>query len=324
MKEILPLEGAAGIKVPYLGYVEARLEIPGVDAFNEDCLFLVMPDHEYSHRVPVTIGTLHIDMIIEQATKDELDQLGTAWRRGKVNRQIQARQIQLENSTQLDKITGKVRLTKKIKLKPNQSLQVRARCLNPLNTKRVNVIIEPTDDEEGSYTIPAYTYLKSNSRSVHVGLHNMSCHTVSLSKGTLIAELSPANAIPKMLAPKLASCQLEFVKNQGLEFNELEFANSTNSQPKLTKERRDKIFSKLDLTGYDDWIQDQRDMMNATIERYHHIFAVEDLELGHTNLVKHEIKLTNYVPFKEWYRRIPPHQYEEVRKHLAEMLKIAP
>ena len=128
-------------------------------------------------------------MIIEQATKDELDQLGTASGRGKVNRQIQARRIQLENSTQLDKITGKIWLMKKIKLKPNQSLKVRARCSNPLNTKRVNVIIELTDDEEGSYTIPAYTYLKSNSRSVHVGLRNMSCHAVSLSKGMVVAEL---------------------------------------------------------------------------------------------------------------------------------------
>ena len=80
----------------------------------------------------------------------------------------------------------------------------------------MNVIIEPKDDEEGSYTIPAYTYLKTNSRGVHVGLRNMSCHTVSLSKGTVVAELSPANAIPKMLAPKLASCQLEFTKNQDL------------------------------------------------------------------------------------------------------------
>ena len=121
----------------------------------------------------------------------------------------------MENSTQLDKVAGKVLLTKKIKLKPNQSLKVKARCSNPLNTKRVNVIIEPTDDEEGSYTIPAYTYLNSHSRSVHVGLHNMSCRTVSLNKGTIVAELSPANVIPKMLAPKLASCQLEFAKKSG-------------------------------------------------------------------------------------------------------------
>ena len=209
-----------------------------------------------------------------------------------------------------------------MKLKPNQSLKVRARSTNPLNTKRVNVIIEPTDDEEGSYTIPSYTYLKSNSRNALVGLQNMSCRTVTLLKGTVIAELSPANVILKMLAPRLASCQLEFTKNQDPKSNELEFVSPTNSQPKLTKERRDKIFSKLDLTGYDDWTQEQRDMMDATIERYLHIFAVEDLELGRTNLVKYEIKLKNYVPFKERYRRIPPHQYEEVRKHLDEMLRM--
>ena len=107
-----------------------------------------------------------------------------------VNRQIQARWVQLENSMQLDKITGKVRLTKNVKLKPNQSLKLKARSLNPLNNNQVNVIIEPTDDEECSYTIPAYTYLKSNSKGVHVGLRNMSCRTVTLCKGTVIAEFT--------------------------------------------------------------------------------------------------------------------------------------
>ena len=62
--------------------------------------------------------------------------------------------------------------------------------------------------------------------------------------------------------------------------------------------------------------------MDEVIERYHHIFAVDELKLGCTDLVKHEIKLTNYVPFKERYRRIPLHQYEEVRKHLDEMLRM--
>ena len=223
---------------------------------------------------------------------------------------------------QLDKITGKERLSKNVKLKPNQSLKIKARSSNPLNTKRVNVIKEPTDEEEGSYIIPAYTYLKSNSNNVHVGLRNMSCHTVTIRKGTVIAELSPTNAILKMLAPKLASCKLKSVNNQGPKSSKLEFVNSTNLQPELTTERRDKLFSKLDLTGFNEWTQEQRDTMNDVIQCYHHIFAVEDLELGCTDLVKHEIKLTNYVPFKERYRRIPPHQYEEVHKHLNEMLKM--
>ena len=142
----------------------------------------------------------------------------------------------MENSSKLDKITGKVRLTKTTKLKPNQSLKVKAKGTNPLNTKWVNVIIEPTDDEEGSYTIPAYTYLKSNSKSIHVGLCNMSRRTVTLHKGTVVAELSPTNVIPKMLAPNLASCQLKFTKDQGLKNSKLEFADSANSQLKLTEE----------------------------------------------------------------------------------------
>ena len=44
--------------------------------------------------------------------------------------------------------------------------------------------------------------------------------------------------------------------------------------------------------------------------------------MGKTPLVQHEIWLSNNTPFKERYRRIPPHQYEEVRKHLQEMLDI--
>ena len=46
------------------------------------------------------------------------------------------------------------------------------------------------------------------------------------------------------------------------------------------------------------------------------------MELGKTDLVKHNIKVTNPVPFKERYCRIPPHQFEDVRKHLQEMEKI--
>ena len=33
-------------------------------------------------------------------------------------------------------------------------------------------------------------------------------------------------------------------------------------------------------------------------------------------------KLDDMTPFKELYRRIPPHQYEEVKKHLQEMWEI--
>ena len=249
-------------------------------------------------------------------------------------RQIQAGQVQKENQDALQKIQGMVKLTKKVKLKPFQSLKLSCKGNNPLNTKQVNVVVEPLEDAdtEDNYAVPAYSFLKSNSRRVYVGLRNMSCQSVTLHKGTVIARLSPGNVIPSMLAPKLeevklASCQLELPPQMG----------SKKNQPKLDKELTqiskpghdtfdqewlDKLFSKLDLSGCDNWTEEQQWMVRECIIRHNHIFAVDDLELGKTDLVKHVIKLDNYVPFKERYQRILPHQYEEVRKHLNEMLEI--
>ena len=61
LKSLLEIEGLEGIDVPYLGYVEARLRIPGIPGFDEDSLFLVVPNSNYTEQVPVSIGTLHID-----------------------------------------------------------------------------------------------------------------------------------------------------------------------------------------------------------------------------------------------------------------------
>ena len=52
------------------------------------------------------------------------------------------------------------------------------------------------------------------------------------------------------------------------------------------------------------------------------LFALKDIDLGKTDKVKHSIKLTDYTPFKERYRCIPPQQYEVVKQHLKEMLEI--
>ena len=55
---------------------------------------------------------------------------------------------------------------------------------------------------------------------------------------------------------------------------------------------------------------------------YQHLFALNNLELGCTDEVKHKIKLDNPVPFKYQYRHIPPHQLNEIHNHLQEMLKV--
>lgn len=57
------------------------------------------------------------------------------------------------------------------------------------------------------------------------------------------------------------------------------------------------------------------------MNKWKHIFSKSFIDIGRTDLVEHEIKLSDNTPFKEPYRRIPPGMFEEVRQHLKEMLQ---
>ena len=83
-----------------------------------------------------------------------------------------------------------------------------------------------------------------------------------------------------------------------------------------------KLFQVLDLKGLETWPEKEQVKAKELIKKYRDIFALKDMELGHTKLIKHEIKLLDDKPFKERYQRIPPQQFEEVRKHLEEMVNI--
>ena len=82
------------------------------------------------------------------------------------------------------------------------------------------------------------------------------------------------------------------------------------------------MFSKTDLSGTKNWdfkhIKQARDLFKD----FAHIFTLESLDMGHTSVVKHKIKLDNYTPFKERYHIIPPNLFDEVRSHLKEKLEV--
>ena len=87
----------------------------------------------------------------------------------------------------------------------------------------------------------------------------------------MIARLSPGNAVPSMLAPKLeevklASCQLELPPQKGFKKNQSELDKELTRISKpghdtFDQERLDKLFSKLDLSGCDNWTEEQQWMV---------------------------------------------------------------
>ena len=98
--------------------------------------------------------------------------------------------------------------------------------------------------------------------------------------------------------------------------------NQSENSSKKNSERLSKILEKLDLEGIESWTEQQQCSVRKLLKEYQHLFALNLRELGKTSLVQHEIQLSDKTPFKERYRRIPPHQYDEVRKHLQEMFDI--
>ena len=94
LQTILDIEATGGGQVPYHGYVECRLKIPQVEKFDLDVLMLVIDDSPRGMRVPVQIGTLHIDMALELATEEEKRKLNKQWERAQLTCSLRMAQCQ--------------------------------------------------------------------------------------------------------------------------------------------------------------------------------------------------------------------------------------
>lgn len=57
LQNIINIEGVTGHLLPYNGYIDVGLNIPMLGITNGQCLFLVVPDTQYTAQVPVIIGT---------------------------------------------------------------------------------------------------------------------------------------------------------------------------------------------------------------------------------------------------------------------------
>ena len=82
------------------------------------------------------------------------------------------------------------------------------------------------------------------------------------------------------------------------------------------------ILDLIDLTELENWPEHLQKEAKEMLKRNAKVFSKTDMDMGRTNLVKHHIKLTDPIPFKEAYRRIPPQMYDEVKAHIQEMLNL--
>ena len=125
LNALIEAEVSGGGVIPYTGYVEAKLTIPGIKQMDRDTLFMVTNDSPYMQRVPIQLGTLHIRETLQLATDEEKQSPSPAWETMSfAPHPLSKAGILSEANFDLGQVDGKVKLTKSVVIKPFQTVHI--------------------------------------------------------------------------------------------------------------------------------------------------------------------------------------------------------
>ena len=135
---------------------------------------------------------------------------------------------------------------------------------------------------------------------------------IHLAVGRLVGWVMAANAVPDAVpSPELKA----------------KLGEESDKPTPLTSEQRQELLMEAlekngNLDNLDAWPPKTVLKAKWLLMKFHHIFSLEPNEIGCTNAAEHIIKLLpdQDEPFKERFKCIMPHEVEEVRQHLQEML----
>ena len=74
------------------------------------------------------------------------------------------------------------------------------------------------------------------------------------------------------------------------------------------------------MKSFDIPCNEDGDKLCTLLSKWKDVFSLNDMDMGHTDVVTHDINLNDDTPIKLPHRRIPPNVYSEVREHIQSML----
>ena len=203
--------------------------------------------------------------------------------------------------SQLDSIKGAVCTIQKVTIPPFHKVKVGANASVKGDCMKVHVLKEPAlGPQLPTSVVPIATYgeLHPGSSRVPVCLHNVRAHAVDIPAKTMVGQVIPANQVPMVVHL------------------------TRTTKETVTKASKGWVLEALDLQGLKEWPESEQKQARELLLKWEHLFAHSDLDLGKTALIKHKIRLTKQMPFKEQYQQIPPHMCNDVRAHIQKMLDI--
>ena len=343
--------GLGGHMTRPLGVTVLEVDSPGISqgGKQDHIVFVVNDPSPYRQRVPVILGSNYLKYMVE-ATKEsegallppEMQEAGMAykaWQWGMLH-QHQAQFVMEPQDpehppgaprpapTFLDKnlntgdpptlIDDAVLTTRVVKLRPFSTTAIHARTkrVMPL-TGSVNVItiaapVKGRALKQCLTVVDSFSTMTKGSKSVTILLRNDSPNSLIIPRRTIIGRVQYAveqQAKPADDAAALSALEDKF--------------GPDDSEIKGVAARQQELLKRLEegkgLAGMESWPEHMKQRARDLLCEFHDIFSLDKTELGHTDLGKHAIDLTDETPFKDRFSKIPAPLLAEVREEVDRM-----
>ena len=143
LEHLVPIEGSGGASVPYLGYVEVRMCIPGINSFDRDVLMLgSSTTTQYHQGVAIQVSSHVIDEVTNSISNEELQSLSQSWKAVYVSTIILKATSVGDWELDLDHVRSRVVTSEEVTIPTSQTVAVQGLTMITGHHKHVHVLVE--------------------------------------------------------------------------------------------------------------------------------------------------------------------------------------
>ncbi|KAL7844792.1 hypothetical protein SRHO_G00233310 [Serrasalmus rhombeus] len=200
-----------------------------------------------------------------------------------------------------------------VHLKPGEESLLKGRCPCSHNWEKFQALVSGSDEiptPGGLVVHDQIVDMKPESQGkVEFLVENISQHDITLSPKMIIAACSPIDwAVPITANASADSCKKSMPPTYSLLISQTE--------------RAIPIYEPLELDFSDSPLSPQlkQQIQARILKEVPQAFSRNDLDVGTASGVRHRIELEPHVPFKERTRRVSPADFNDLKKHLQDLL----
>ena len=175
-------------------------------------------------------------------------------------------------------------------------------------------LVEPLNHPLPSNLVLEPVMVGPDEKTFSVKLFNLTNTDVWLNPRTVVGKLSAVELTEKHGDTR----EVEF----SLTANRVEVRVGSHHKVQSSEIRASESTEWIDKIHLPDQLESShRQKLMDVLNRRHNAFAKHEDDLGRTTTLKHAIHTTDNIPVKQPYRKIPPTQLEEVKEHIAGLVR---